>query len=231
MGEKDITEKALLSYNDVFADIVNVLIFNGERIISPEDLTEEEPHTYYYDMEHVREQEQDVVKNWTSGDVQFACIGFENQTQTDSDMVFRVFSYEGARYRKQLNQGSSTRYPVVTLVLYYGTESRWKKHRSIHERISIRPEIKDQVVDFKLNVYDIAYLSPDTVSLFQSDFRIVADYFVQMRLNKDYTPSDYEIHHVQETLHLLAAVTDDERFEVFSIVAQAKIGADGCQQS
>ena len=33
MGELDITEKILESYNDVFADIVNVLLFNGEQII------------------------------------------------------------------------------------------------------------------------------------------------------------------------------------------------------
>lgn len=28
MGEKDITEKTLEAYNDVFADIINVLLFN-----------------------------------------------------------------------------------------------------------------------------------------------------------------------------------------------------------
>ena len=30
MGEKDITEKILADYNDVFADIVNVLLFGGK---------------------------------------------------------------------------------------------------------------------------------------------------------------------------------------------------------
>ena len=29
MGQKDITEKMLADYNDVFADIVNTLLFNG----------------------------------------------------------------------------------------------------------------------------------------------------------------------------------------------------------
>jgi len=28
MGAKDITEKTLEAYNDVFADIINVLLFN-----------------------------------------------------------------------------------------------------------------------------------------------------------------------------------------------------------
>ena len=33
MGAKDMTEKYLESYNDVFADIVNALLFRGERIM------------------------------------------------------------------------------------------------------------------------------------------------------------------------------------------------------
>lgn len=36
MGEKDIAEKVLEDYNDVFADIVNVLLFQGEQIVKPE---------------------------------------------------------------------------------------------------------------------------------------------------------------------------------------------------
>lgn len=31
MGEKDIVEKTLEAYNEVFADIVNVLLFKGEQ--------------------------------------------------------------------------------------------------------------------------------------------------------------------------------------------------------
>ena len=42
MAEKDITEKILADYNDVFADIVNVLLFNGEQVISPDDRRFEE---------------------------------------------------------------------------------------------------------------------------------------------------------------------------------------------
>ena len=38
MGQKDITEKVLEDYNDVFADIINGLLFGGEQEIKPEDL-------------------------------------------------------------------------------------------------------------------------------------------------------------------------------------------------
>ena len=38
MAEKDVTEKLLADYNDVFADIVNVLLFDGEQIVAADDL-------------------------------------------------------------------------------------------------------------------------------------------------------------------------------------------------
>ena len=38
--EKDITQKILEGYNDVFADIINVLLFNGENVILEDSLTD-----------------------------------------------------------------------------------------------------------------------------------------------------------------------------------------------
>ena len=35
MGEKDMSEKILEDYNDVFSDIVNVLLFHGQELIEP----------------------------------------------------------------------------------------------------------------------------------------------------------------------------------------------------
>ena len=33
MKDKDITQKVLEKYNDVFADILNVLLFNGRDVV------------------------------------------------------------------------------------------------------------------------------------------------------------------------------------------------------
>lgn len=49
--------------------------------------------------------------------------------------------------------------------------------------------------------------------MFKSDFRIVADYFVQMRKNKSYKPSDIQFKHVREVLQLMSVLTRDTRFE------------------
>ena len=42
-----MTEKILESYNDVFADIVNALLFNGEPVIQPDELVDQAPRAAY----------------------------------------------------------------------------------------------------------------------------------------------------------------------------------------
>lgn len=56
-------------------------------------------------------------------------------------------------------------------------------------------------------------MSDEQLNRFHSDFRIVADYFVQMQRNGDYIPSREEIDHVEAVLQLLRIMTDDSRFE------------------
>lgn len=47
MGEKDISEKLLADYEDVFADIVNVLLFHGERRVPPDSLRSTKTVSHY----------------------------------------------------------------------------------------------------------------------------------------------------------------------------------------
>ena len=47
MGDKDITEKILEDYNDVFADIINGLLFDGVQEIKPEALENTNVHAQY----------------------------------------------------------------------------------------------------------------------------------------------------------------------------------------
>ena len=68
-------------------------------------------------------------------------------------------------------------------------------------------------------------MDPEEVDLFQSDFRVVADYFVQKQENGDYEPSLQDLKHVQETLQLLSVMTNDHRFEdVYNEASDAQKG-------
>lgn len=52
------------------------------------------------------------------------------------------------------------------------------------------------------------------VSCFRSDFKVVANFFVQKRKHKGYIPDDpTEIKHVDEVLKLLQVMTGDERYQ------------------
>lgn len=72
-------------------------------------------------------------------DQPLACVGLENQTEADPDMTLRVMGYDGAEYRAQLLADNSVknRYPVVTLVLYFGYEKRWNKPRRLKGNLEI----------------------------------------------------------------------------------------------
>ena len=214
----------------MFSDIVNVLLFGGKEVVAPDELEDQAPRAYYKADGKVRELERDVAKRWKKGNIRVACIGFENQTQADPDMPLRIMGYDGAEYRSQLTDGETSRYPVVTLVLYFGCKKHWDKPLSLKERLSIPPEFEPFVSDYKVNLFEIAYLTHEQVELFQSDFRIVADYFVQKREkgeHGEYTPDPRQIRHVQETLQLLSVMTRDHRFEEAYNEAYTKDGMEG----
>lgn len=62
MGQKDIAEKTLEAYNDVFADIMNGIIFKGEHIVKEEDLQEAATASVFNTGKKLHGQDRDVSK-------------------------------------------------------------------------------------------------------------------------------------------------------------------------
>ena len=62
MGEKDISEKVLEDYDDVFADIVNVLLFHGERLVKEDELENVKDRSQYKADEKLHEGVKAVCK-------------------------------------------------------------------------------------------------------------------------------------------------------------------------
>lgn len=212
MAGKDMSEKLLEDYNDVFADIVNVLIYGGRDIIKADELTQTGTESHYKaDDGLLHEQERDVAKYWDKGGVRIALCGLENQTGIDDDMPIRIINYDGASYRSEMLDKNGKRYPVMTLVLYFGLK-HWDGPRSLFEIIDIPKGMEGYVNDYRVNLFEIAYLTEEQVKMFKSDFRIVADYFVQMRKNNDYIPDPITIRHVDEVLKFMEVFAGDKRY-------------------
>ena len=212
MGEKDIAEKILMDNNDVFADVVNGLVFDGKPIVEEINLSNMKDKSQYKISGKLHEQERDVAKVIECDGVKVMYVGIENQTDIDTDETIRVIGYDGTSYRGQLLGENEKKYPVVTLVLYFG-ERKWNRNRTLYETLDIPENIKPFVNDYKINIFEIAYMTPEEVEKFTSDFKIVADYFVQKRMKKDYKPINKVIKHVDELLKLMTVLTGDSRFE------------------
>ena len=129
LGEKDIAEKLLEDYNDVFSDIVNNLVFGGSEVVDERELEPAMTRSIYRGEKKFREHERDTAKYWKRKNIRIAFFGFENETVPEDDMPFRVIGYDGAAYRDQIQfkkdrnehrRKIMTRFPVITLVLYFG---------------------------------------------------------------------------------------------------------------
>ena len=216
LSEKDLTEKTLEQFNDVFADIVNGLLFDGEQVVQEQNLTDAQPFSIYKADGKIHEQERDVAKYWLADNdnkinIRIAFFGAENQTKYDPDMPLRVIGYDGAAYRAEL--GQAERYPVITIVLYFG-DSPWGRNKALYDLLKIPERLKPYISDYKINVFEISRLPEEAISRFHSDFRIVVDYFVHKRLDPHYRPTDADrFRHTDELLKLMAVITQDQRYE------------------
>lgn len=209
--QKDRSGKYLEAYPDVFADIVNVLLFE-ELVIKPEDLRNGPTESIYKaeQGEGLYEQRRDVAKYVVKNGTEYALIGVENQTNVDKDMVFRIMGYDYASYRSQIGMGKS-RYPVVSIVLYFG-EKPWKKPVSMQEVFTNTFDSQCEWPDYKIRLIDVGRMPKETRQKFTSDFRVVADFFAD-RKKQEYIPDKRKLEHPEAVLHLLTVFTGDKRYQ------------------
>ena len=230
LGEKDILEKKLLMFNDVFADFVNGIMFDGKDVVKEDELVDLSGWSHYKgdDSKH-RFQDRDVVKLWKKENVVISLIGIENQDIPDKNMVFRVLSYDGASYRTQLVEKESRKrkkkvdkvaeksaekldiFPVITFVIYYG-EEEWRHETTLHKRLNLDSELKHYVSDYSINLIDLKKLSEDDINKFKKDFKLIADYMVKGSKHK---ADRIDLNHPEEVSELILRLTGEELpFEV-----------------
>ena len=246
MGQKDITQKNFEAYNDVFSDIVNGTLFDGREVIKPESLVDAVAKSQYKaDDNVIHEQERDIAKYWIDENcyIRLALLGVENQLAIDMDMPLRVIGYDGSSYRDEMNQDEIVidertgkkhkirheRYPVVTIVLYFG-KTPWKKPLSLYDVLKISDNLKPFVNDYKINLIDVPRLTGEQVEKFTSDFQIIADYFVQLNESNDYVPRDKTIRHADSFLKLMSVLTQDDKYvEMSKEISHGKEGFNMCE--
>ena len=180
MAEKDLSQKALMEYPDVFADVFNAMAFDGAAVLDPKNL--KQVFTEYVSRPGGRWKQlyRDVVMENVVTGVRYLILGIENQLAPDGSMPLRGMGMDYAAYEKQLKQlydGKNKKHgarkrkkqknykkkmkpyftqgkcliPVVTLVLYYG-QKNWSGPRSLHEMMVMPDE--EQYPGLKKYIHD-----------------------------------------------------------------------------
>ena len=133
----------------------------------------------------------DKIRRWKGRYVSLMVL--ENQSYVDYRMVLRAMKTEVMGYEKQQREAlaeakvkgiewNSHEYlsrmkkeqkfvPIITLVLYMGTDQPWDGARSLHELLEIDERLKPFVNDYKLNLYD--YHEHQDFSVFKTENRIL----------------------------------------------------------
>lgn len=214
MGTKDTTQKRLEDFEDIFADISKVLLYDGEDIIKENELETVTAKDTYTVEQQIHEVERDVAKRWRHHSLHISLIGLENQTGPDYKMPLRVICYDGTSYRAQLNAEESKKtYPVITLVLYMGTEKHWTAPKQLTDCFKYDERLSKFISNYKINVVELAWLSDEQIMKFKTEFRNFVELLRDTRLGRKPQYSPIQLKHVHELLQLMRVMSDNDEYE------------------
>ena len=192
MGTKDLWQSDYFDDKKRFADMMNGAFFQGKQVIDAKDLEEADPKLVY----HGKNDEavsviRDKVYRWKGQYISIFVL--ENQSYVDYRMVFRVMLEEAVSYIKQQKRAYRKRkeagykfneneflsqmrkgekyQPVITLIVYLGTNQRWDGAKFLHEMLDVSEEWKPFVTNHRLNLFD--YHEYEDFSFFKTENRII----------------------------------------------------------
>ena len=177
MGTKDEYQFDYLDDNERFADQINGALFDGRQVVKPEELESEEAQTVVPGKRGGTENIKtvvDKVRIWKGKKLHILAV--ENQNYVDYRMVLRNMLSESVGYQKQWKRKKRAHErahdlkdcdeylsgmskdekfaPIITLVVYFGTDGSWDGARCLHDLLDIDEELKEYVTNYRLNLYD-----------------------------------------------------------------------------
>ena len=186
MADKDNASKVFLGDRKVFADAFNGLLFNGEKIVEPDKLSELDPNEIlnqddFVGLDKNMERHRDLLKQLTlmdAGGKTFAILGIEAQSYLDYSMPVRLMLYDALRLAQEIRNLKQKKVsgglpddriaPVFTLVAYLSPKP-WTAARSIRELLMPMPRELDALVqDYRINLLCPNEMSDDGIRKFRT---------------------------------------------------------------
>ncbi|SFC07390.1 Rpn family recombination-promoting nuclease/putative transposase [Butyrivibrio sp. YAB3001] len=183
MGNKNTVSHDYMSENEHFSDAINFFMFDGEKVVLPENLdtedVNEEAIIHKYDRLFSTQKIRDIVKRVTiksDKNTTYVIIGVENQSDIHYAMVVRNLLYDALCYsaqvaaiakqnRKEGKVSGNAEFlsgftkadkikPVITLVINW-SKDKWDGPRKLSEMmIDTDPRINEWIDDYNLKLID-----------------------------------------------------------------------------
>lgn len=200
MGKRDIVDRPYFSECRRFAELMNVALYHGERVLQPEKLVLQR-RKYISLSGSSGELERDVLMKDTRQNINY---GIEIETESDYSMPERVMAYDTCEYEYQIREldrrhrdrrdyqdyrerksrmtKSDFLLPTVTVVLYL-KEGHWEGRRRLSQMFSLSIEAREQLGE-SLRDYDFPLIEADYVNPedYSTDLR---EFFQAMQCRRD----------------------------------------------
>ena len=239
MGKKDAYQYDYLDDYERFADQVNGALFGGRQVVKPDELEPADAQAVYLGKEAGKRENfgtiADKTRTWRDGKIHI--IAIQNQTYVDYRMVLRNMLSESIGYHKQWRQKKAAHKmakdlengsdafqskmnkdekftPIITLVVYCGTEHGWDGARCLYDLLDIDDEMKQFVSNYKLNLYDCH--EHDTFDEYRTGLKQL---FEVIRYNND----KEQLKRIIEKSKEAYSSIDSETRELLEVMANVKI--------
>lgn len=213
MGQKDMAEKNLESYNDVFADIVNHIFLKGDFIDENRLIDHTTEGIIKDEYGRLFDSLKDIKKKYVD-QCEIAIIGIENESSINKYLPIKIMQYEASEYVKQIKEMEDGKrdkiVPVITCVLNF---SRKKFNDKQLSSLMDIPEWLDGFVnDYSVRIANVYYLPKEVKDALISDFRIVASVYSNepdVEVLNDISPK-----HFDECSDVVTLLTDDPDYRI-----------------
>lgn len=102
MGQTDLASNSLTSHPDVFADIINTIIYKGRTVLEAENLKPFYVNSTITKSGRLRGLYRDNCMEDLRGGIRYVIWGLENQYVPDRTTPFKVMGYNFTAYDRQI---------------------------------------------------------------------------------------------------------------------------------
>ena len=179
MRQKDILEKSIMQRREVFAEVFNLFVFSGKRVIRPEGLHTVNTVSQRDDGRH-REMVRDILHEYQDQDIGLMCfLGIENQEYICDSMPVRNMGYDWNLYASQVKNRKGKRIlPVYTLVLNW-TDRRWGGITDLADMFEkkIMKQFPELVTSYPIHAADMMFLENEVIRRMNTELKQICMVF------------------------------------------------------